>query len=76
MGFDSLNGMYWATDLRPSPPHPANTQGAHDRTLVAVEKIHIFGDDQCDQIGQFFKVLGDKSTFKSCPIVWRLLRLI
>ena len=30
---------------------------------------------QCDQIGRFLNVLGDKYSFKSCPNVWRLLGL-
>ena len=28
--------------------------------------------NQCDQIGRFLKVLGDKLTWKSCQIVWWL----
>ena len=31
---------------------------------------------QCDQIGQFLKVLGGKFTFKSYPNVWRLKGLL
>ena len=55
------------------------TNGATERKCTSRLKYdskvwhHVYWTSQCDQIGRFFKVLGDKFTFKSYPNVWQLL---
>ena len=50
------------------PFHPNNNKRAVITSFKS-QKIfpNIFTNNQCDQIGQFFKVLGNKFTLKSSP---------
>ena len=37
--------------------------------------MHFLVCQQCDQIGPFSKILGDKSSFNSGPYIWRIFGL-
>ena len=43
---------------------------AHSQQKIQLKKPHDIDRTQCDQIGRFFKVLGDMASIKSSPNAW------
>ena len=43
-----------------------------DPVVHSILAKELLGYNQCDQIGRFMKLLGDKSSYKSSPNIWGL----
>ena len=46
-----------------------------DPFVHSIPAKELLGYNQCDQIGRFMKLLGDKSSYKSSPNIWEFWAL-